>query len=109
MTSIIDYIKTDTPFEYAELTAEDYMPIDAVLDKPFVINDVEKFTNDKGDGVYILIDIDDKQKYICTHAVGLVKAFDNERLMDAIVEKGVPARIVKRKSMKSDRMVYAFA
>lgn len=110
MTDIMNYAqKNEVPFEYADLTSEDYIPIDSVVGKEFRIDDVKTFENDKGKGVYMLITIGMAQKYICTHAVGIVKTFDNEILVGDIKSRGVRATIVKRKSMKSDRMVYAFA
>ena len=109
MKSIMDYIKTESPFENVGITAEDYMPIDDVLGKKIVIMDVMKFENEKGEGLYILFEIGDEMRYICTHAIGLVRPFDNIKVVNVVRDEGLEAVIVKRKSMKSDRMVYAFA
>lgn len=109
MKSITEYMKTDSPFEYAGITADDHMMLDEIVGKDIVIQDVKTFENDKGPGVYMLVEVGGRTGYICTHAVGLVKPFNNPTLVGDVKREGIDARIIKRKSLKSDRMVYAFA
>ena len=95
------------PFEDVD---SEYMAINDVLDRDIQILDFKTFENDKGEGAYILCDDGHDMFHICTHSVGLVGVLKNEKVQE-MIGQGQPlqACIVKRKSTKSDRMVYSFA
>lgn len=109
--SIIDIAGNKAPFEDEYGVAnEDFISIDEILDREISIIDVKPYENDKGPGVFALINVDEELRYIATHSVGLVGMMTDTKVMETL-ENGqqVSARIVKRKSKKSDRTVYAFA
>ena len=88
----------------------DYKPVDDVLNANIRIIATKFFENDKGEGAYVLCDDGVETFHICTHSIGLVGILKNPKVQDMLAQ-GTPleARIVKRKSTKSDRMVYTFA
>lgn len=95
------------PFEGVD---SDYKPVDDVLNADIRIIATKFFENDKGEGAYVLCDDGVETFHICTHSIGLVGILKNEKVQEMLAQ-GTPldARIVKRKSTKSDRMVYTFA
>ena len=95
------------PFEGVD---SQYRSIDDMLGYEISILDTKFFENDKGEGAYVLCDDGHDLFHICTHSIGLIANLKNEKVQEAIGE-GVPikTKIVKRKSTKSDRMVYSFA
>lgn len=109
--SIIDIAGNKAPFEdeYG-IGSEEFISIDEILDREIDIINVKPYENDKGPGVFALISVEGEIRYIATHSVGLVGMMTDSKVRD-ILETGqqVTARIVKRKSKKSDRMVYSFA
>lgn len=116
MTTIeIDEFKNGTaPFEDYGVGSDGYMSIEDILGKRISIYAVDVFENQNGEGVYILARTPAVRNgdffYLCTHAVGLVNILKKPEVGESL--KGgdtIGATIVKRKSQKSDRMVYAFA
>lgn len=112
MTTIIDIneLRTSTaPFE--DFPSLQYISTEAVLDTNIKIKNARVFENHNGLGAYAHIILPNGHEgYLCTHSLGLVNVLGSINLRAALNEgKLVEARIVKRKSQKSDRMVYAFA
>ena len=103
---IRDIVNTQ-PFEGID---SEYKSIDDVLGKDINVIDTKFFENDKGEGAFILCDDGQEIFHICTHSIGLIGILKNEKVQEMLAQ-GTPldARIVKRKSTKSDRMVYSFA
>ena len=101
-------LRNTSPFEG---TDSEYRTIDSILGNPIRIMDFKLFENDKGEGVFILCENDDDEIFhLCTHSVSLVGTMKNPKVREAL-DTGdfVTTMIVKRKSSKSDRMVYSFA
>lgn len=88
----------------------EYRSIDSILDKDINVLETKFFENDKGEGAFVLCDDGHDIFHLCTHSIGLVGVLKNEKVQE-MLGQGQPlkAKIVKRKSMKSDRMVYSFA
>ena len=105
IVSIRDLVNSQ-PFE----VDSEYKSIDDVLGKNINIIETKFFENDKGEGAFILCDDGHDMFHLCTHSVGLVGVLKNEKVQE-MLEQGQPLQgtIVKRKSTKSDRMVYSFA
>ena len=101
-------LRNTSPFEG---TDSEYRTIDSILGSPIKIMDFKLFNNDKGEGVFILCENDDDEIFhLCTHSVSLVGTMKNPKIREALDTGDIVATmIVKRKSSKSDRMVYAFA
>lgn len=101
-------LRNTSPFEG---TDSEYRSIDSVLRCPIKIMDFKLFNNDKGEGVFILCTNDDDEIFhLCTHSVSLVGTMKNPKVREALDTGDIVATmIVKRKSSKSDRMVYSFA
>lgn len=88
----------------------EYKSIDSVLGCNINILATKFFENDKGEGAYVLCDDGHDMFHLCTHSVGLVEVLKNDKVQEMLAqEQPVQAMIVKRKSTKSDRMVYSFA
>lgn len=103
----ITQFKGTEPFEAIDITT--YRPIEDVLDVEVSIIAVKHYENEKGPGVAVAIDHPvHGECYINTHSVGIVTILSNKDLM-ALLDVGetVEGTFVKRKSKKSDRMVYA--
>ena len=105
IVSIRDLVDTQ-PFD----VDSEYKSIDSILDKTINVLETKFFENDKGEGAFILCDDGHDIFHLCTHSVGLIGVLKNEKVQE-MIGQGQPlqARIVKRKSTKSDRMVYSFA
>ena len=105
IVSIRDLVDTQ-PFD----VDSEYKSIDSILDKDINVLETKFFENDKGEGAYVLCDDGHDIFHICTHSIGLVGVLKNEKVQE-MLGQGQPlkAKIVKRKSTKSDRMVYSFA
>ena len=105
IVSIRDLVSTQ-PFD----VDSEYKSIDDILDTEINVLETKFFENDKGEGAYVLCDDGHDIFHICTHSVGLVGVLKNEKVQEMLAqEQPLKAMIVKRKSTKSDRMVYAFA
>ena len=105
IVSIRDLVDTQ-PFD----VDSEYRSIDSILDKTINVLETKFFENDKGEGAFILCDDGHDIFHLCTHSVGLVGVLKNEKVQEMLAqEQPLQARIVKRKSTKSDRMVYSFA
>lgn len=105
IVSIRDLIN-EQPFD----VDSEYKSIDDVLNVNINILATKFFENDKGEGAYILCDDGHDMFHICTHSVGIIGALKNEKVQDMLAqEQPLQGMIVRRKSMKSDRMVYSFA
>lgn len=109
--SIDTIVKKNAPFEEQYGVGSDaYMSLDEACGKKLNIIDIKEFENDKGKGVFALIGIGDEFRYICTHSVGLTETLTKPEIQENLaLGNQIQATIVKRKSTKSDRMVYAFA
>ena len=114
MTTISDFMNqntNDTPFPQYDIDKDAYRPIEQVLNQPLEIYEAKLYTNDKGDGVFILALTDDNEFiYIATHAIGLVSVMSQPAVQNYLAADGctIRARIIKRKSKTSNRMVYDF-
>ena len=99
-------IVNSQPFE----VDSEYKSIDDVLGKDINIIETKFFENDKGEGAFILCDDGHDMFHLCTHSIGLIGLLKNDKVQD-MLKQGQPLQgtIVKRKSTKSDRMVYSFA
>lgn len=89
-----------------------FMPIEDVLNVPVSIIAVDHYENDKGPGVAVAIyHPKHGECYINTHAVGIVNILKKEAVLKVLesndAEDVIEGTFVKRKSQKSDRMVYA--
>lgn len=105
IVSIRDLVNTQ-PFD----VDSEYKSIDDVLGKNINIIETKFFENDKGEGAFILCDDGHDMFHLCTHSVGLVGVLKNEKVQEMLAQgQPLQAMIVKRKSTKSDRMVYSFA
>ena len=109
--SMKDIVTQNAPFENEYgVTADQYKPIDAILGKDIDVYAVKRFENGNGPGVFFLAKVHGGPAlfYGCTHSVGIVGAFTRPEVADALEGGNVlTTRIIKRKSTKSDRMVYA--
>ena len=92
-------LRNTSPFEG---TDSEYRTIDSILGSPIKIMDFK---------VFILCENDDEEIFhLCTHSVSLVGTMKNPKVREALDTGDIVATmIVKRKSSKSDRMVYSFA
>lgn len=113
VTYITDYMESSNPFKET-YDVDEYVPLEDILDREIDIYDVERFENQNGPGVYILAKepktgVDGDFFYLCTHSVGITETLCQEKVMAGLTKEPIRARITKRKSKKSDRMVYAFA
>ena len=113
VTYITDYMESSNPFKET-YGVEEYVPLEDVLDRDIDIYAVERFENQNGPGVYILAKEPVTGKdgdffYLCTHSVGITETLSQDKVIAALEKEPIRATIVKRKSKKSDRMVYAFA
>ena len=105
IVSIRDLVDTQ-PFD----VDSEYKSIDSILDKDINVLETKFFENDKGEGAFVLCDDGHDIFHICTHSIGLVGVLKNEKVQEMIAQgQPLKAKIIKRKSMKSDRMVYSFA
>lgn len=57
------------PFDGVE--QDQHIAIDDLLDEEITILDIAEFSNKSGPGVYVLLDLDGEERYICTHAISL--------------------------------------
>lgn len=111
VTYIGDIKESNNPF-MEEYGVEEYRPLDYVLDAEIDIYAVKGFENQNGPGVYILAKdatFGGDFFYMCTHSVGITETLSQDKVKEALVKEPIRAKITKRKSKKSDRMVYAFA
>lgn len=105
---------TTNPFEEYGVTDKDYVTIDDILDTPVNVYAVKAFENDKGPGVFLLITgikEEDYNKYVCTHSITITTKFTTDKVKEVLAEdsgQAIGGMFVKRKSKKSDRMVYDF-
>ena len=105
IVSIRDLVNTQ-PFD----VDSEYKSIDDILDTEINVLETKFFDNDKGEGAYVLCDDGHDIFHICTHSVGLVGVLQNDKVQEMLAQdQPLKACIVKRKSTKSDRMVYSFA
>ena len=100
---------TACPFEDYGCDAEDYVPLDTVVGKEVMIYAVKEFENDKGPGVYVLLNFDKQFKYICTHSITITAKLTSDAVKDVLkddTDDCIRGTFIRRKSQKSDRMVY---
>lgn len=91
------------------VTRDDYIEIEKLVGKEITIQNAYLFENDKGPGVSVLITVDGDMHYFTTHAVNIVKTFQNPEVQK-ILDGGDPigAVIVQKKSKKTGRMYFCF-
>ena len=104
---------TSNPFEKYGVEDKDYITLDNILDVPVNVYAVKAFENDKGPGVFLLIRRieGDGFKYVCTHSITITSKFTSDKVKDILEEDNgqvIGGMFIKRKSKKSDRMVYDF-
>ena len=104
-------VKNDSgaPFEDLGITEDMFMPMDEIVNKPIEIIAYKNYVKDESDGVFIAFEYGGDLRYVATHAVGIVKTFQNEEVCK-ILDEGNPisAKIVQRKSKKTGRMYHCF-
>ena len=102
-------LRNTQPFEGSE---SEYKSIEQVLGREIKIIDLKFFENDKGEGVFVLcMDTDEEELFhLCTHSISLIGTLKNPKIKK-VLDTGdvIVTKIIRRKSTKSDRMVYAFA
>ena len=109
--NITDIAGNKAPFEEEYgVTSEDFIPVEELLDRQIEIVAVKSYENDKGPGVFALVEVAGELRYLATHSIGLVSMMTDENVRNNL-DMGfrVSGTIIRRKSKKSDRMVYAFA
>lgn len=84
----------------------EFIDIRSIVDMDVDVKDVKVFSNNSGDGVAALIDINGEERYICTHSVGLVKALSSEEFRDALLEEPVTITVRGGKSKKTGMLFY---
>ena len=97
------------PFEDYGCDETDYVPIDAILDQKVTIHAIREFENDKGLGVYVLVYTNGAFKYICTHSITITTKLTSENVKNILrddSDDAIECVFTKRKSQKSDRLVY---
>ena len=105
---------TNNPFEMFGVEDKDYVALDSILNVPVNVYAVKAFENDKGPGVFMLIhgtEAGDDFKYVCTHSITITSKFTSDKVKEVLAEDNgqvIGGMFVKRKSKKSDRMVYDF-
>ena len=112
VTYITEFRESSNPFKES-YGVETFVPLDDVLGREIDIYDVERFENQNGPGVYILakepvVGKDGDFFYMCTHSVGITETLSQDKVKEALAKEPIRATIIKRKSQKSDRMVYSF-
>lgn len=102
--------QTDGPFESLGITDEDFIKLDALNGKKIVILAYKNYVKDESDGVFIAFEMGGILGYTATHAVGIVKTFQNPEVMSAL-DNGdtITATITQKKSKKTGRLYYCFA
>ena len=97
------------PFEDYGCGSEDFLSLEDALGKDMLIHAVKAFENDKGPGVYILVYTDGRFRYLCTHSVTITAKLTTDKVKEILsddTDDTIRVRFVRRKSKKSDRMVY---
>ena len=102
-------IKNDSgaPFEDLGITEDMFMPLDEMVDKPITILAYKNYVKDESDGVFIAFEYAGDLRYVATHAIGLVKTFQNPEVC-TVLNEGHPiqAKVVQKKSKKTGRMYF---
>ena len=104
--------ENNCPFEDYGCDSEDFITLENVLGKDVLVHAVKEFENDKGPGVYVLIYTDVRFRYICTHSVTITAKLTTDKVKEILrndTDDTIKVRFVRRKSKKSDRMVYDIA
>ena len=98
------------PFEDLGITDDDFVMLDSLKDQQITIVAYKNYTKDESDGVFIAFEYKGKMGYTATHAVGIVKTFQNPDVMTAL-DSGdtITATIIQKKSKKTGRLYYCFA
>ena len=102
-------VNNGTPFEELGIEDSDFIMLEKLKDKDITLIAYKKYVKDESDGIFMCFEMDGQMYYTATHAVGIVKTFDNEEICD-ILNGGsaISARIVQKKSKKSGRMYFCF-
>lgn len=99
----------ESPFEDLGLTERDFVPIEDLVDKDIVVTAYKKYSKDDSPGVFIAFEADGIAGYVATHAVALVKTFDEQAVRNVLDGgESIEACIVKRTSKKTGRQYYCF-
>ena len=105
---------TNNPFEKYGVEDKDYVTLDDILNIPVNVYAVKSFENDKGPGVFLLINgVEDTYdfKYVCTHSITITSKFTSDKVKEVLAEDSgqvIGGMFIQRKSKKSDRTVYDF-
>jgi hypothetical protein len=105
---------TNNPFEMFGVEDKDYVTLDDILNIPVDVYAIKAFENDKGPGVFLLIngiEARDDYKYVCTHSITITSKFTTDKVNEVLAEgsgQAIRGMFIQRKSKKSDRMVYDF-
>lgn len=106
--SIEDFYENTVPFPEYDLGKDAYLPIDEAVNKPITVHAVQTFENDKGEGIYLLVCMDNEFKYICTHSISLCKTFGTEKVREALENGDCIGCVIMRVESRTTkgRMVY---
>ena len=104
----ISELLSTNPFDGVE--QDQHITLEDILDKELMILDIHSFDSaKKGAGVYALIDVDGKTRYICTHSIGLTEKLGK---LEKTVKGGtrIKAHIGKRPSQndQSKKVYYLY-
>lgn len=101
--------ESEAPFENLGITEDQFMSIDEMVNKPITIIAYKNYIKDESDGVFIAFEYGGDLRYVATHAVAIVKTFQDEDIQK-ILDDGEPiqAKIIQKKSKKTGRMYFCF-
>ena len=104
----ISELLSTNPFDGVE--QDQHITLEDILDKEFMILDIHSFDSaKKGAGVYALINVDGKTRYICTQSIGLTEKLGK---LEKTVKGGtrIKAHIGKRPAQndKSKKVYYLY-
>lgn len=109
MSKLVQNENTDGPFEDLGITDEDFVMLDTLKGKTITIVAYKNYVKDDSDGVFIAFECDGKLSYTATHAVGIVKAFQNEEVQKVLDGgEAITAVVTQKKSKKTGRMYFCF-
>lgn len=108
MSKLVKYEST-APFEDLGIEEDAFMSMDELVNKPITIIGYKNYVKDDSDGVFIAFEYGGDLRYVATHAVGIVKTFQNEEVQKVLDDgETITAKIVEKKSKKTGRMYKCF-
>ena len=85
----------------------EFIDIKDLVGTEFDVKDVTPFENDKGPGIASLIILDDKERRLVTHSIGVTKVLGSEEFMTALKDLGtITVALKEGKSKKSGKYFY---